>query len=138
MRQSGARESQMPKHPHARVEHVIVSARLGSARLIHLEAGESADVTATGRWKTHKRDGQLVETGPGGNGVPRGRGFEGCLCAVVLIGVKPQSASCFRSDTDRVTLHGPGDLRLSANDDPHGFDDNEGELAARVEVYGTT
>ncbi|HTY38385.1 MAG TPA: hypothetical protein VMH23_14800 [Bacteroidota bacterium] len=109
---------------------------------VTLAPGESATVSATGRWGVINPAKHGL-TGPGGVANPARRGFykpdapEGCLLVLTGNG----GVLHFKSDTDSLTVREPGPIYFVANDDrtpdlplERGFDDNIGSMNVTIRI----
>ena len=109
---------------------------------ITLAAGETAQISASGKWGVADPAKNGL-TGPGGFFSPAGQTFykPGAPAGCLLILTGDGEVLNFNGDTDLLTVRRPGPLHFVANDDrlpdfpaQKGFDDNVGSMTVKIRI----
>lgn len=119
-----------------RTQDIVVDANnAGGTPQLPIAADEYVEVTASGTWSTHPRNGQPSFNGPAGNGIRMGSGFESDLLVRANRGSIPMEIQRFSTDTAIVTVRGPCKLSFVARDYPKKYDDNVGAIIAHLKIF---
>jgi hypothetical protein len=124
-------------------DYDIPASASGGVQTFTINAGQTATVTASGKWLTNPHGGggpgDPNWCGAGGDGVephgsyPDRTGSEGCLCwRWGGAGIAPPGVGHFSSDNQSITMVDPATYTFLAND--NNYDDNEGSITIHVTI----